>query len=115
MICRHLTRALLFASCSLPVLAASSPAAAQKKTFTVNADFDPGAFNNSVDTNPNNQIVLGPTPVSKTHLVWATNYLYGWVVRIDSLTGRQTSRFDSSLQFINGIPTGAPPPNEYCD
>jgi MYXO-CTERM domain-containing protein len=112
---RPVSRALLFASCLLPVLAASGTALAQKKKFTLNADFDPGLFTNSVDTNPNDEIVLGPTPVSKTHLVWATNYLYGWVVRIDSLTGKQTSRFDSSLQFINGQPTGAPPPNEYCD
>ncbi|MCC6526285.1 MAG: hypothetical protein IT373_26800, partial [Polyangiaceae bacterium] len=100
-------------ACSASMLAA--PAAAQNKTFTLNADFDSGAFNNAVDTNPANQIVLGPTAVSKTTLVWATNYLYGWVVRINSLNGRQTSRFDSSLQFINGIATGAPPPNEYCN
>ena len=112
---RSFSRALLFASTLLPVLAAAETADAQLKKFTLNADFDPGTFNNSVDTNPANQIVLGPTPVSKTHLVWATNYLYGWVVRIDSQTGKQTSRFDSSLQFINGLPTGAPPPNEYCN
>lgn len=107
--------AMLIAGASLPVLLASPPAAALSKTYTLNADFDTGVFNNSVDTNPNNQIVLGPTPVSKTTLVWATNYRYGWVVRLNSLTGKQTSRFDSSLQFINGVPTGAPPPNEYCD
>ena len=112
---RHVPRALLFASALLPLVALAGDAGAQKKVFTLNADFDPGSFNNSVDTNPNNQLVLGPTPVSKTHLVWATNYLYGWVVRFDSLTGKQTSRFDSSLQFINGLPTGAPPANEYCD
>lgn len=110
-----LSRTPLLASASLAALLAAGPAAAQTKTFTINADFDAGSFNNAVDTNPNNQIVLGPTAVSKTHLVWATNYLYGWVVRLDSLTGKQTSRFDSSLQFINGQPTGAPPPNEYCN
>ncbi|MBI5533362.1 MAG: hypothetical protein HY898_11635 [Deltaproteobacteria bacterium] len=90
-------------------------ARAQTRTWTVNADFDSGTFNNVVDTNPNNQLVLGPTQVSKNHLVYATNYLYGWVVRLDSLTGKQTARFDSSLQFINGQATGAPPPNEYCN
>ena len=111
---RRASRALLLASLLLP-LAAAAPAEAQQKKFTLNADFDPGTFNNTVDTNPIHQIVLGPTPVSKTTLVWATNYLYGWVVRINSLTGAQTSRFDSSLQFINGIATGAPPPNEYCN
>ena len=115
MLRRRLPSSLLAASLALPLLAVSAPAGAQKKTFTVNADFDAGSFNNSVDTNPNNQIVLGPTPVSKTTLVWATNYRYGWVVRINSLTGKQTSRFDSSLQFINGQATGAPPPTEYCD
>jgi MYXO-CTERM domain-containing protein len=115
MIRRILPRALLFASVFLPLLAATNTADAQKKKFTLNAEFDTGAFNNSVDTNPANQLVLGPTPVSKTTLVWATNYRYGYVVRINSLTGKQTSRFDSSLQFINGIATGAPPPNEYCD
>ncbi|MBK8258486.1 MAG: hypothetical protein IPK82_38235 [Polyangiaceae bacterium] len=112
---RTLQRALLAACALLPVTTYVSVGDAQTKKFTVNADFDTGTFNNSVDTNPNNQIVLGPTPVSKTTLVWATNYLYGWVVRINSLNGKQTSRFDSSLQFINGQATGAPPPNEYCD
>ncbi|MBI5546535.1 MAG: hypothetical protein HY901_21855, partial [Deltaproteobacteria bacterium] len=90
-------------------------ASGQSKTWTLNADFDTGTFNNAVDTNPSNQLVLGGTPVSRTHIVWSTNYLYGYVVRLDTHTGKQTGRFDSSLQLINGVATGAPPPNEFCN
>jgi MYXO-CTERM domain-containing protein len=106
--------AAAFALLSAAVLV-SAPAAAQTKVWTTTPDFDTGTLNNASDTKFLNQVVLGPTPVSKTHLVWATNYLYGYVVRIDSLTGKQTSRFDSVLVNINGQPTGARPANEYCD
>jgi MYXO-CTERM domain-containing protein len=108
---RRCVRGLPVAALALVVAA---PVLAQTRTYTTNADFDTGVLNNTRHV-PDNQVVLGRTPVSKTTLVWATNYLYGWVVRIDSTTGKQTSRFDSSLQFINGQPTGAPPPNEYCN
>ncbi|HEY3444872.1 MAG TPA: hypothetical protein VGK67_00855 [Myxococcales bacterium] len=87
----------------------------QRKTFTVNADFDQGTLKNAVDTNPNNQLVLGPTPVSQTHLIWATNYLYGYVVRLDTLTGKQTGRYDSVLTAVNGVATGAQAAQTYCD
>ncbi|MBI4701579.1 MAG: hypothetical protein HY744_10530, partial [Deltaproteobacteria bacterium] len=87
---------------------------AQVKTYTVNADFDTGKLDNVVDSPPN-RVVLGPTWVSKTRLVWTTNYLYGFVLRMDSTTGKQTSRFDSALVTINGVPTGARPSQEYCD
>ena len=100
----------------LPValLLAAAPAAAQTKTYTVDADFDTGTLDNVVH-NPSDRILLGPTKVSKTNLVWATNYRYGLVVRIDSMTGKQTSRFDAALEFINGNPTGARPSMEYCN
>jgi streptogramin lyase len=95
-------------------LAAGSNAAAQTQTWTVNADFDSGTSNN-VQHKPADTVVLGPTPVSKTRLVWADNYNYGYVVRIDSTTGKQTSRFDSALVNINGVPTGAQPAQTFCN
>ena len=96
-------------------LVPAAPAFAQIKTFTANADFESGALNNTADNNPNNALVLGRTPVSKTTLVWVDNYINGYIVRIDSSTGRQTSRFDSALVSINGKATGARPANEYCN
>jgi MYXO-CTERM domain-containing protein len=87
----------------------------QSRTWTANADFDAGVFASVVDTSPNHQLVLGPTAVSETHRLVATNYRYGWVVELDTLTGQQTARWDSSRQLVNGVATGAPPPNEYCD
>ncbi len=89
-------------------------AAGQTKTFTLDPDFDSGTLTNTVH-NPSNQIVLGRTPVSQTTLVWATNYLYGWVVRLDSTTGRQTGRFDAALVSINGQSTGAQASKTYCN
>lgn len=100
---------------SVALAVGPSVAVAQSKTFTLNGDFDGGVFDRTVDTNPVHQVVLGPTTVSKSHRVWASNYLYGWVVALDNLNGKQLARYDSSLQFINGVSTGAPPPNEYCD
>ena len=102
--------ASLFAASSLLGIVAD----AQTKKFTTNADFDTGTLNNVVHV-PANQIVLGPTPVSKTNIVWSTNYLYGYVVRLDTLTGKQTGRFDSALVSINGTLTGARPAQEYCN
>jgi|GEM_PF-2031360 len=98
------------------VLAAffTSTAFAQSKTWTADADFDSGVLNNVVHT-PANQLDLGPTAVSQAHTVWATNYLYGYVVRMDTLTGKQTARYDSALQIVEGLPSGARPPREYCD
>jgi MYXO-CTERM domain-containing protein len=90
------------------------PATGQTKTFTVDADFDSGTLTNTLH-NPSNQIVLGRTPVSQTTIVWATNYRYGWVVRIDSNTGKQTGRFDAALVSINGQATGAQASKTYCD
>ncbi|MBI4701567.1 MAG: hypothetical protein HY744_10465 [Deltaproteobacteria bacterium] len=96
------------------LLLAAGSARAQVKTYTVNGDFDTGTLDNVVDSPPN-RVVLGPTWVSKTRLVWTTNYNYGFVLRMDSTTGKQTSRFDSALQFINGVPTGARPSQEFCN
>ena len=96
------------------VLTLASPAKAQTHTFTTDPDFDSGSLNNVVHL-PSNQLQLGPTPVSKTTLVWVDNYVPGWIVRIDSSTGKQTARFDSALQFINGQPTGARPSKENCN
>ncbi|MEO7329694.1 MAG: hypothetical protein ABI193_14030 [Minicystis sp.] len=108
----------LFAGIALACTAlwlAAPDAAAQTKKFTLDADFDSGTLNN-VDHNPvANQLILGRTPVSKTNIVWSTNYKYGYVVRIDTLTGKQTGRFDSALVTINGQATGARPAQEFCD
>jgi streptogramin lyase len=95
----------------------SAPASllAQTKKFTVDADFDSGTLNNVAHSPIANQLILGRTPVSKTNIVWSTNYRYGYVVRLDTLTGKQTGRFDSALVSINGQPTGARPAQEYCD
>jgi streptogramin lyase len=100
---------------ALATLLVGAQAGAQTKVWTTTADFDQGTLNNVSDTKFANQVVLGPTPVSQTHLVWATNYLYGYVVRIDSQTGKQTSRFDSALVTINGTATGAQAAQTYCD
>ena len=91
------------------------PAAAQTRTFTTSADFQDGGTLFGVSLPIADQVVLGPTAVSSSHTVWSTNYLYGYVVRMDSLTGRQTGRYDSALVSINGQPTGAQPAQTYCD
>jgi len=109
---RSSAAALLLASAAL---LSSAPALAQTKKWTTTADFNGGTLNNVSDTKFLDEVVLGPTPVSQTHLVWATNYLYGYVVRIDSQTGKQTGRFDSALVNINGTATGAQPAQTYCD
>jgi hypothetical protein len=83
-------------------------AGAQSKTFTVDADFDAGQLFNTSHP-PADQLVLGPTPVTKTHIVWACHTASAMVVRLDTVTGKQTGRFDSALQFVNGVPTGAAP------
>ncbi len=67
---------------------------------------------------PSNRLLLGPTAVSKTRLVWVDNTSPGsgspgWIVRIDTDTGYQTARFDSVLLNINGQPTGAPATGNY--
>ena len=106
----------------LTVGATVSPAMGQTKTFTLDADFDAGVLTNTQHV-PSNQIVLGPTSVSKTRLVWVSNTAPGgsgatplspgWIVRINTTIGpdlgRQTARFDSVLLNINGQPTGGNP------
>jgi MYXO-CTERM domain-containing protein len=99
---------------ALATALAASSVAAQSKRFTVDADFNTGTLNN-VSLTPSNQLGLGRTPVSMTHIVWSTNYYPGWVVRMDSLTGKQTARFDSALATINGVATGARPSGEFCN
>ena len=109
---RSSAAALVLASAAL---LSSASALAQTKTWTTTADFNGGTLNNVSDTKFADEVVLGPTPVSQTHLVWATNYLYGYVVRLDSQTGKQTGRFDSALVNINGTPTGAQPAQTFCN
>jgi streptogramin lyase len=92
----------------------SSTVFAQSKTWTTDADFDSGVLDNVVHT-PANQIDLGPTVVSQSHTVWATNYAYGAVVKLDTVTGRQTARYDSVLQTVDGAASGARPPREVCN
>jgi streptogramin lyase len=99
----------------LATLLVAGGAAAQTKAWTLTADFDTGTLNNTSDTRVPDAVVLGPTPVSQTHNVWIDNYDYGFIVRVDSLTGKQTSRFDSVLSNINGVSTGLRPANEFCD
>ncbi|MFO0758378.1 MAG: hypothetical protein U0359_17940 [Byssovorax sp.] len=110
---RLLFAALLAAEAA--ALAAPADARAQTKKFTLNADFDGGTLNNVAHAPVSDQLILGRTPVSKTTIVWSTNYLYGYVVRIDTTTGKQTGRFDSALVNINGQATGARPAQEFCD
>jgi hypothetical protein len=93
-------------------------ASAQKKVYTTNADFDGGSGSNVChgpaskldcwDNTPD-QLVLGRTRVSKLARVWADNYYMGWIVGIDSNTGRQFARFDSAITHINGKATGGQP------
>jgi hypothetical protein len=104
--------ALVLASAAL---LGSAPLAAQTKLWTTTADFNTGALTNTADTAPPNEVILGPTPVSLNHVVWSTNYYYGYVVRIDTVTGKQTGRYDSVLSAINGVTTGARPPQELCN
>jgi hypothetical protein len=104
-----------FAALVLAILAASAPASAQSKVWTTTADFDTGTLNNVSDTKVANQVVLGPTPVSKTRNVWTDNFNYGFVLRLDSTTGKQTARVDSVLNTINGVSTGLRPANEFCN
>lgn len=96
----------------LAAVAVSQQAHAQTHSFTLSADFDNGASTelNNVQLKPADQVVLGPTAVSKTRLVWVSNSYAGpgWIVRIDTTTGKQTARFDSVLLNVNGQPTGAP-------
>jgi hypothetical protein len=47
--------------------------------------------------------------------VWSDNFNYGFVIRLDSITGKQIARFDSTLTTINGQATGARPANEFCN
>ncbi|HQP39461.1 MAG TPA: hypothetical protein PLI95_29965, partial [Polyangiaceae bacterium] len=98
----------------------SASGSAQTRTFTLTGDFDNGSLTklNNVQVKPetavpDGRVVLGPTAVSKTRLVWVSNTSPGgtspgWIVRIDTTTGKQTARFDSALISINGQPTGAP-------
>ena len=107
----------------LALLALAAPlAAAQTRTFTLDADFDTGTLNN-VRHNPiSNQLILGRTGVSQTRIVWVSNtspggvaptpLSPGWILRLDTTPGpnlgRQTARFDAALMNINGQPTGHP-------
>ncbi len=96
-------------------IAAVAPSAqAQTRTWTLDGDFDVGNLVNTVHS-PSNQLQLGATPLAKSHVVWATNYRNSWVVRLDSVTGKQTGRFDAALVSVNGQSTGARPSKEYCD
>lgn len=102
-------------SLALGVVLATGTAGAQSKTFTTSADFEAGVLASVVHTSPAHQLVLGPVPVLQQHRVHTTNYPYGYVVRVDTITGAQTGRFDSSLTLVNGVATGAPPANQHCD
>ena len=114
------SRFLLLAALVVGGLLCARSARAQVKTFTLDADFDTGILNN-VQHVPSNELVLGPTAVSKTRLVWVSNTAPGggsgstplspgWIVRINtqigSDLGKQTARFDSVLLNVNGQPTG---------
>ena len=103
----------LFAGLPVLVALASAPAVAQVATWTLSADFDTGSTTRAATAG--DQVVLGPTPVSQTHIVWSDNYYYGYIVRLDTQTGKQTGRFDSALVQINGVATGARPANELCN
>jgi MYXO-CTERM domain-containing protein len=104
-----------FAIAVLAILAAPLSASGQTKVWTTTADFDTGALNNVSDTRVADQVMLGPTAVSKTRNIWTDNFNYGLVLRLDSVTGKQTSRIDSVLNTINGVSTGLRPANEVCD
>ncbi|MDW8251357.1 MAG: hypothetical protein RMJ98_18835, partial [Myxococcales bacterium] len=111
---------ILFSTLGLTSLLTLLPsgALAQKKVYTTNADFDGGTGSNVChgpapkldcwDNTPD-QLVLGRTRVSKLARVWADNYRMGWIVGIDSKTGRQFARFDAAITHINGKPTGGQP------
>ena len=103
------------ASLMLSLVLLASTGAAQTKIWTTTPDFNTGTLNNASDTKFASEVVLGPTPVSQTHIVWSDNYNYGLIVRLNSLTGAQTSRFDSVLNTINGVSTGVRPANEFCN
>jgi len=92
----------------------STTPSAQPHTWTVDADFNGGNLD-STQLSPANQVVLGRTPVSKTHVVWTDNFNYGLVVKLDTVTGKQLARYDSVLQTINGQSTGVRPANEVCN
>ena len=104
--------------CLLVLVAYVAPARAQSKTFSVNVEFDTGTFSSCVDQ-PTNQVQLGGTPVSKNTIIWADNYIPGWVVKIDASSGRQLGRYDSGLVYYNNDvkqgATGSRPPREMCD
>jgi hypothetical protein len=93
-------------------------AGAQSKTWTINADFDPGSFTNTSDK-PADQVQLGPTRVSQNAIVWSDNYYPAWVVKLDATTGKQLGRYDAALVYNNNDikqgATGARPAGEYCD
>jgi streptogramin lyase len=108
-------RARFSAILAAAVVLAAVGADAQTRTWTTTADFSTGTLVNTSATRVPDALVLGPTAVSQTHVVWSTNYLYGYIVRMDSLTGKQTGRYDSALVTLNGAATGARPAQEYCD
>ncbi len=101
----------LLASLLLPATALG-----QTHTWTTDADFDAGQLVQAAHANPPaGDLVLGPTPVTKTTIVWATNYYPSWVLKLDTSTGKQLGRYDAALVSLNGVPTGARPPREWCN
>lgn len=118
---------LLASSTLLATLLAAPFASGQSKTFTLEAEFT-GA--DTVSTNVRTSqtalecksaddpafcvarkdvVLLGRTYVSQANTVWTDNSGAGYVVGIDTLTGKQVTRLDSALEFINGKATGAFP------
>ena len=112
MLARRIAAALLL------VVASTVPthlAWAQTKTWTATADFSGGTLAGVSDSKFADEVVLGPTAVSQMHAVWSDNFNYGLVVRLDSLTGKQTARYDSARVTVDGKATGARPANEFCN
>jgi MYXO-CTERM domain-containing protein len=93
----------------------SSVATAQTKTWTTTADFNTGTLASVSDVAIANEIVLGPTPVSQTQVVWSDNFNYGLILKLNAVTGAQLARYDSTLTVVNGVSVGVRPPNEFCN
>ena len=98
------------------------PVSAQKKTYTLEAEFDQGSLVNTLHAQPTcaacfpdrDLVILGRTFVSQAGAVWVNNNPEGWIVGLDAKTGRQLVRLDSGLATINGLATGSAASGEKC-
>ncbi|KFE67826.1 immunoglobulin-like domain-containing protein [Hyalangium minutum] len=87
-----------------------------QKTFTTDADFQPGTFNATRAGAPNPDQLRIDTGANVPPYLWVANASAGVVTKVDTRTGLQVARYDSVLTVNwDGSVPAVRPPRDSCN